>query len=144
MPTTPHKAAGWRIEPPVSEPSASGARPAATAAADTPADPPGARSGAWGLRGGQNAEFSVEDPMANSSRLVLPITTAPAARRRSTTVASYGGRQPSRIRDEHVVGTPRVHMLSFNATGTPASGPGSSPAATFRSTWAAPRRAEAR
>ena len=28
------------------------------------------------------------------------------ARRRSTTVASYGGFQPSRIRDEHVVGDP--------------------------------------
>ena len=37
--------------------------------------------------------------MANSSRLVLPTTTAPAARSRSTTVASYGGRQPSRIRE---------------------------------------------
>ena len=33
MPTTPQSAAGWRIEPPVSEPSASGTSPAATAAA---------------------------------------------------------------------------------------------------------------
>ncbi len=68
--------------------------------------------------------------MANSSRLVLPTGTAPAARSRSTTVASYGGRHPSRIRDEHVVGMPRVQRLSLSATGTPASGPGSSPAAT--------------
>ena len=68
-------------------------------------------------------------------------TTAPAARSRSTTVASYGGRQPSRIRDEHVVGMPRVHMLSFRATGTPASGPGSRPAATAASMAAAAARA---
>ena len=33
-------------------------------------------------------EFSVLDPMANSSRLVLPTITAPAPRRASTTVAS--------------------------------------------------------
>jgi hypothetical protein len=41
-----------------------------------------------GLRVGPNAEFSVELPMANSSQLVLPMATAPAASRRSTTVAS--------------------------------------------------------
>ena len=63
--------------------------------------------------------------MANSSRLVLPTGTAPARRRRTTTDASYGGRQVSRIFDEQVVGIPRVHRLSLRATGTPASGPGS-------------------
>ena len=87
-PTTPHSAAGWRIDPPVSEPSDSGANPAATAAALPPDDPPGTRSGSWGLRVGPNAEFSVELPMANSSRLVLPMVMAPAPARRSTTVAS--------------------------------------------------------
>ena len=87
-PTTPHRAAGWRIEPPVSEPKASGAKPAATAAALPPDEPPGTRVVSWGLRVGPKAEFSVELPMANSSRLVLPTTTAPAAARRSTTVAS--------------------------------------------------------
>src|SRR3954468_19862884 len=137
MPTTPHSAAGWRIDPPVSEPRPRAAIPDATAAALPPLEPPGTRLGSCGLRVGPNAEFSVLDPIANSSRLVLPTTTAPAARRRSTTVASYGGRQPSRIRDEQVVGTPRVHMLSFSATGTPASGPGSRPAATTASTAAA-------
>src|SRR5437764_4973022 len=144
-PTTPHSAAGWRIEPPVSEPSAKGAKPAATAAADPPLEPPGTRVTSCGLRVGPKAEFSVEDPIANSSRLVLPITTAPAACTRSTTVASYGGRQPSRMRDEHVVGRPCVHMLSFSASGTPASGPGSSPCATAASTAsAAPRATSAR
>ncbi len=37
----PVKAAGWRIEPPVSVPVAPGAMPAATAAAEPPDDPPG-------------------------------------------------------------------------------------------------------
>ena len=62
---------------------------------------------------------------------VLPMKTAPAAASLPTTVASYGGSQPARIFDEQVVGTPRVQSRSFNATGTPARGPGSSPAATM-------------
>ena len=47
--------------------------PAATAAADPPLDPPGVRSSAHGLRVSPNAEFSVDDPIANSSQLVLPM-----------------------------------------------------------------------
>ena len=78
-PVTPHSAAGWRIDPPVSEPSASGTRPAATAAADPPLEPPGIRSRSHGLRVTPYAEFSVDEPIANSSQLVLPTMTAPAA-----------------------------------------------------------------
>ena len=37
---------------------------------------------------GPNAEFSVELPMANSSRLVLPTMTAPASASLDTTVPS--------------------------------------------------------
>src|SRR5262249_33329617 len=95
---------------------------AATAAAAPPLDPPGVRSRAQGLRVGPNAEFSVDEPIANSSQLVLPITTAPAASSRTIAVASYGGTKLSRIRDEAVVRTPRVQMTSLTATGTPASG----------------------
>jgi len=91
MPTTPQKAAGWRIDPPVSDPSASGVMRAATATADPPLDPPGTRSGFHGLRDGPNAQFSVDDPIENSSQIVLPTMTAPAASNFSTTVASYGG-----------------------------------------------------
>ena len=43
MPITPHKAAGWRIEPPVSVPSAKTVSPADTAAALPPELPPGTR-----------------------------------------------------------------------------------------------------
>ena len=52
-PTIPQKAAGMRIEPPVSEPSAQGTSPPATAAPDPEEEPPGACAapGAAGLRG---------------------------------------------------------------------------------------------
>src|SRR5216684_630834 len=118
----PQKAAGWRIDPPVSDPSASGVRRAATAAADPPLDPPGVRSSAHGFRAGPNAEFSFDDPIANSSQLVFPTTTAPAASSRDTTVASYGGTKVSRMRDDAVVRRPFVQRLSLSAAGTPASG----------------------
>ena len=55
----PHKAPGCRIDPPVSVPSAATARPAATAAAEPPLDPPGTRSSATGFFTGPYAEFSV-------------------------------------------------------------------------------------
>ena len=72
----------------MSDPSDSGAKSAATAAAEPPDEPPGTRSVRTGLRVGPKAEFSVLEPMANSSRLVLPTVIAPAAAMRCTTVAS--------------------------------------------------------
>ncbi|OGL14501.1 MAG: hypothetical protein A3F92_08255 [Candidatus Rokubacteria bacterium RIFCSPLOWO2_12_FULL_71_22] len=69
-------------------PSAPAAMSAATAAAEPPEEPPGTRVRSHGLRVGPNAECSVEEPIANSSMFVLPSSTAPAASRRSTTVAS--------------------------------------------------------
>jgi hypothetical protein len=87
IPTTPQSAAGWRIEPPVSVPSAAGAAQAPTTAAEPPLEPPGTRSRSQGLRVGKKAEFSHDEPIANSSMFVLPSVTAPAASSRSTTVA---------------------------------------------------------
>jgi len=84
----PVKAAGCRMDPPVSVPIANGAIPAATAAAEPPEDPPGTRWRSQGLRVGPKAEFSVEEPIANSSMLVLPSTMMSAAASRSVTVAS--------------------------------------------------------
>ncbi len=86
-PTIPQSAAGWRIEPPVSVPIAHGASPAATAAADPPLEPPGTRSVSHGLRTTPYPEFSFDEPIANSSMLVLPIIAAPASVRRRTAVA---------------------------------------------------------
>ena len=45
-----------------------------------------------GLVTAPKAEFSLAEPMANSSQLTLPKVTMPAVRRRSTTVASKGER----------------------------------------------------
>src|SRR2546428_154050 len=69
MPTIPHRAAGWRIEPPVSEPSATVASPAATAAAEPPLDPPGTRARSWGVRVGKKAEFSVDELQMGAHQL---------------------------------------------------------------------------
>ena len=81
-------AAGWRIEPPVSEPNEPKADPTAATAAEPPEEPPGTLSVFHGFRVGPYAEFSVEEPMANSSRFVLPMMTAPASFNLVTTVAS--------------------------------------------------------
>ena len=80
-----------------------------------------------GFRLGPNAEFSVEEPIANSSMFVLPRMIAPACFSRRVIVASYGGCQPSRMREPQVVGMPTVVNTSLTATGTPASGPSGSP-----------------
>src|SRR5215469_959221 len=133
----PHTAAGWRMEPPVSVPIPSGASYAATAADDPPDEPPGTRVRSHGLAEGPNAEFSVDEPMANSSMLVFPRMITPASLSRLVTVASYGGRQPSRIFDPQVVGMSLVVSTSLSASGTPPSGPSGSPAARLRSTSSA-------
>ena len=88
MPTMPQRAAGWRMEPPVSLPSAQSASPAATAAAEPPLDcrrAPCSRS--HGLAVTWYAEFSVLEPMANSSRLVLPSMTTWSSHTWRTAVA---------------------------------------------------------
>src|ERR1700761_1398956 len=117
----PENAAGWRIEPPVSVPSAHGALPAATAAALPPLDPPGTRAVSQGLSTGPKPEFSFDEPIANSSWLVLPNSAVPAAVRLATTVAVYGGREPSRMREPAWLGTPSVQNRSLTASGTPPS-----------------------
>ena len=122
-PTMPQNAAGWRTEPPVSEPNAIGTMPAATAAAEPPDEPPGTRVRSMGLRAGPYAENSVDEPIANSSMFPLPTRIAPASRSFRATVDSYGLTYPSRIFEPHEVLSMVVAMLSFSTTGTPASAP---------------------
>src|SRR5712672_926588 len=50
----------------------------------------------------------LDEPMANSSRLVLPTMTAPAFHKLAVTVLSYGGTKPSRMWEPAVVCTPSV------------------------------------
>jgi hypothetical protein len=79
------------MDPPVSEPRPHGASPPATAAAVPPDEPPGTRTGSQGFLDGPKAEFSVDEPMANSSRLVFPRSGSPAALTRVATVESKTG-----------------------------------------------------
>ena len=58
----------------------------------------------------------------------------PAFFNRVTTVASYGGRQPSSIFEPQVVGIPFCTRTSLSASGTPARGPSFSPRARASST----------
>ena len=94
MPATPQKAAGWRMEPPVSVAVAPSAIRAATAAADPPELPPGTSrvSGSLardqGFSTGPNALVALELPMANSSRFSLPRKTAPSRSNCAVTVLS--------------------------------------------------------
>ena len=80
------------MEPPVSVPMAPSAMPATSAAADPPLDPPADRVVSSGLRTAPNAESSLVVPSANSCRLVLPTSTAPAAFSRAVTIGVGGGR----------------------------------------------------
>ena len=110
-----------RIEPAPSVPSAAAARPAATAAAEPPLDPPAIRAGSHGFRVAPKASDSVVASASSSGTWVLPITTAPAARRRRTTSASRaaGGPWPS---EPCAVIWPATSVSSLIATGTPLSG----------------------
>ena len=90
-PTTPQNDAGLRSEPPMSEPSASGTIPAASAQAAPPEEPPAERDGSCGLRVVPKTGLNVCEPAANSGTLVVPIGTAPARRIRSTIRSSVSG-----------------------------------------------------
>src|SRR5262249_56921736 len=92
---------------------------AAGAGAEPSGEPPATQSRFHGLRVGTNAECSVDEPIANSSRFVLATIDLPRARRRATTVASNGETKSGRMRDPHVVGMSVVTMLSLIAIGVP-------------------------
>src|SRR6266540_1254447 len=95
IPTRPLNAAGMRMEPPPSLAVPNGMRPAATAAAVPPLEPPGVRVGSHGFRVTPHALVLVKFSVPNSGAAVLPIGTAPAARRRATwTESAITGPRP--------------------------------------------------
>src|SRR4051794_25512155 len=71
-PDSPHSADGMRIEPPPSDPVASGTMPAAMAAALPPDEPPGVRVTSHGFLVVPNKALSVCAFQPNSGVLVLP------------------------------------------------------------------------
>ncbi len=94
MPTRPQEAAGILIEPAPSDAVAAPTRPAATAAALPPLEPPALRSGFQGLRVWPQVGDSVSPMISSSGTFVLPMTTAPAPRRRATISESRGSGSP--------------------------------------------------
>jgi hypothetical protein len=79
-PTRPQLAAGTRMDPPPSLPWPTATKPAATAAAEPPDDPPVEWSTAQGLRAGPHASDSVVIVVPSSGTLVRPTAMKPAAR----------------------------------------------------------------
>src|ERR671917_2686851 len=139
-PTTLQNAAGLRSDPPKSLPSATGTNPAASAAAAPPLEPPADSPCRYGLCVTPKIGLNVCEPAANSGTFVLPIRTVPAARSRATTSSSSSG-TVSASGEPQVVRMPPVAWLSLCATGSPCSGPSSSPAASAASAASAAARA---
>ena len=144
----PQALAGLTMEPSVSVPTATGQRAAATATAEPLLEPLGLRSRAWGLRVWPPRPLHplllrLDRKLAHSLRLVLPSTTAPAARRRATIKASRSGAGASTRAREPAVVCMRsaVSMLSLSSTGIPWRGPRTWPARRSASRAAAMARA---
>ena len=132
-PTTLQQAAGRRVEAPASVATASGPRPAATAAAAPLEEPAAVCSALQGLRVRPASSDQAPIECAYSGVVVLPSSIPPAARMRATTVASRSGTWSAKAREPHVVRTPAVTRLSFTENGTPCSGPSGMPARTASS-----------
>ena len=84
-----------------------------------------------------------DEPMANSSMLVLPRNIAPSRSRLAVTVLSYGGTNGPRMRLPAVVRTPSVQNRSLIASGMPVSG-ATSPRASAASAASRLRQSPAR
>ena len=107
-----------------SPPDAAGTTPAATAAAEPPLDPPGVIDGDHGFTVGPNSEGSVVQWLPHSGVLVLPNTTSPAARYRSTIQADSVATWVRNAREPIASGAPASDApRSLSRNGTPASGP---------------------
>ncbi len=116
-------------------PTEAAASPAATATAEPELDPPGSTKGVPSASSPVAYGFSTWPPseeypdgipmammLANSVRLVLPSSTAPAARSFATTVASRAAVAPASASAPAVVGSSSpVATLSFTTTGMPSS-----------------------
>src|SRR5246127_3021065 len=102
----PHSDAWIGFDPPWSPPRARSTSPAATSAALPLDDPPVSRVVSHGLRTGPDAEAKLDPEGQRSSQTLLPAMVPPAARSRSTTVASRLGRKPSTARDPFIIGMP--------------------------------------
>ena len=144
MPTLPQKAAGMRTLPAPSVPMDTGPRPAATAAAVPPEEPPGVRDGSHGLRVIPVRGEFVSALHPNSGVVVLPNITAPASRSRATDGASSShGWSGLTERLPRSVGHPLVQWMSLIVVGTPSRSPTGDPSARCAAQRASLARAAA-
>ena len=127
-PTTPHQAAGMRIEPPASVPICSGPKCAAAAAPAPEEEPPGVRIRSQGLRVMPCSGQSPGDFQPNSVVVVLPKITAPAAFSPITAGASCAMGAVEEVRLPRRVAKPARSSKSFTVAGTPSSAPIGRPA----------------
>src|SRR5919106_3374486 len=107
MPTSPQKAAGPRMEPPVSSPREVEHRKAAVAAPEPLLEVPGLRDRSQGLRGRPYGWWKAS-PLAYSLMFSLPSNTAPAFFKLAITVASSWGIKSLWMVEPLVVRIPRV------------------------------------
>ena len=106
------------LEPPLHG-RALGHRPAASAAAAPPLDPPGVRVVSHGLRHAPFSSDSVTATVPNSGVFVLPMIVKPAERSLRTTEASATGTFSAKALHEYVVRRPAVSVRSLIGSGTP-------------------------
>ena len=115
----PQKAAGTRIDPPMSLPSSAPVRPAATAAAPPPVLPPAVSAGFQGFVVRPNSLLTDCQSALATGTLVLPRITAPAARSRRTLGASSAAMASAGSIIPPVDGRPATWMPSLTVIGSP-------------------------
>ena len=115
--------AGIRILPPVSDPIAPNAQPAATDAPEPLLDPPVTRLVSQGLATVPVWVLTPVGPNANSTRFVLPNTMAPEAFSRRATVAVCDAMLCSNTFEPAAVRFPFTSTRSLRAMGMPCNGP---------------------
>ena len=84
---------------------------------------PACASRSYGLRVAPKTALNVCEPAPNSGVFVLPITIAPAARRRSTSSESCSGTCSANSGEPYVVRIPAVSSRSLTAIGRPCRAP---------------------
>ena len=122
-PVMPFNEEGIRTEPPVSEPSAAGARPAATATPDPLDEPPGVRCvfKSQGFQGVPISGLVPNPPKANSTICTLPNITMPPRNSLSSAVDVVVLRRLVQSLDPAVVIWPSISQRSFAAMGKPST-----------------------
>ena len=143
-PYTPQKAAGTRIDPPMSLPNSMALSPVASAAAPPPVLPPGVRAESQGLRVRPKSGLSVCQSEVCVGTLVLPRSTAPACSTAAASGLSRSARARARAGTPEVVGRPATSMASLMVTGSPWSNPGTAPRARAASARRAASRADSK